>query len=157
MTSSRYLKTKGHRKKTSKTLKKYFQSPEGIKARKKLSEFGKLQTGEKSTQWKGGRIIQNGYIKVMKKDHPHANGDGYVQEHRLVMEKMAGRYLKPSERVHHIDRNRKNNNPSNLLLCKDISEHSKITFSAGYISQKERYYLFFITYLLKRLVEGREI
>jgi len=44
-------------------------------------------------------------------------------EHRLVMEKMIGRYLLPNEVVHHKDKNGKNNHPSNLQLFSENGEH----------------------------------
>lgn len=63
------------------------------------------------------RWSRNGYIYVRApEDHPHANKDGMVSEHRLVMEKVLGRYLVPGEIVHHKDSDRANNDPDNLEL-----------------------------------------
>jgi hypothetical protein len=47
-----------------------------------------------------------------------------VYEHRLVMEKHLGRYLKPEEVVHHIDGNPGNNVLDNLMLFPNDGEHS---------------------------------
>ena len=55
-----------------------------------------------------------GYRKIMVKDHPRADQYGYVLEHRLVVEKMLGRYLESHEIVHHKDGVRDHNDPSNL-------------------------------------------
>ena len=41
----------------------------------------------------------------------------------MVMEEMIGRYLRPEEVVHHRDKDRKNNDPSNLELFSKNSEH----------------------------------
>ncbi len=70
-----------------------------------------------SPSWKGGRVAtQGGYIAVMRKDHPKATRDGYVLEHRLVMEEKLGRLLRDDETVHHVDGIKSNNDPGNLQL-----------------------------------------
>lgn len=85
---------------------------------------------EKSSKWKGGKIISNNYIYIYSPSHPYAKEKGgslYVAEHRLVMEKKLGRYLKSNEIVHHIDGDSKNNNINNLVLTnvhKHIAEHN---------------------------------
>lgn len=58
-------------------------------------------------------------------EHPLANGAGKVMEHTYVMVNHIGRLLYPNECVHHIDRNRANNDISNLQLLTN-SEHSKL-------------------------------
>ncbi len=84
------------------------------------------QPGSYNTNWKGGRRINDGgYYEVAVKEHPHKNNCGYVREHRLVMEQIIGRYLKPEETVHHIDGNRLNNAPENLMLFESKSAHRK--------------------------------
>lgn len=64
-----------------------------------------------------------GYLAVLAIGHPAADKDGYVLEHRLVAEKMIGRYLEKSERVHHIDGVKTNNTPENLVVLRNQSEH----------------------------------
>lgn len=81
--------------------------------------------GEDHPRWKGGRRIAGGYIFVRVDDHPNAR-NGYIQEHRLVMEKTLGRYLNSDEVVHHKDGDKKNNHPDNLEVKKrgdHVSEH----------------------------------
>ncbi|MGL6202074.1 MAG: HNH endonuclease [Lachnospiraceae bacterium] len=46
-------------------------------------------------------------------------------EHRVVAEKMLGRPLRKGEVVHHIDRNKRNNKPDNLMVFRSQSEHVK--------------------------------
>ena len=80
---------------------------------------------EKSYAWKGGKTIHStGYIFIYIPTHPYAH-NGYVFEHRLVMEKHLGRYLKPEERVHHINKIKDDNRPENLKLFNNESEHQK--------------------------------
>lgn len=73
--------------------------------------------GSNNPAWAGGRIIdKHGYVLTYQPEHPHANSGGYVREHRLVMEKILGRYLEPHEVVHHENDDRQNNAPANLRL-----------------------------------------
>lgn len=60
--------------------------------------------------------LPTGYIKVLDKNHPNANYNGYVFEHVYVMSKKLGRPLAKDERVHHKDCDKKNNHISNLEL-----------------------------------------
>ena len=48
--------------------------------------------------------------------------------HRIVAEEILGRPLEPNEVVHHIDGNKRNNDPSNLMIITQ-SEHAKIHFT----------------------------
>ena len=79
-------------------------------------------SGSNNPAWKGGRRLNN-YILIYIPEHPN-NIKGYVQEHRLIMEKLIGRYLNNSEVVHHIDNNKHNNIPTNLLLFPTNGNHS---------------------------------
>lgn len=53
---------------------------------------------------------------VRTPDHPFATGKKYVFEHRLVMEQVLGRYLRPDERIHHVNGVKNDNRPENLEL-----------------------------------------
>ena len=46
-------------------------------------------------------------------------------EHRCVAEKMLGRPLKDTEVVHHIDGNKRNNTPENLMIFESQAEHAR--------------------------------
>lgn len=71
-----------------------------------------------------GRIVQgNGSVRHWIPDHPNADCNGYIFEHRLIMENELERYLDPLEAVHHIDRDVSNNNPENLRLFENNGEH----------------------------------
>ena len=45
--------------------------------------------------------------------------------HRVVMERKLGRKLKPGEIVHHIDGDKRNNDPENLMLFPSPAEHAR--------------------------------
>jgi hypothetical protein len=62
-------------------------------------------------------IDSNGYRRFA--------GNG-IAVHRWMAEKKLGRKLKGTEVVHHIDRNKTNNTPQNLWVCKNQMQHDKI-------------------------------
>ena len=105
-----------------KTRKKMSSVRKGKKVseetRRKLSENHADLSGEKHPMWKGGRKKSSmGYILIHKSNHPFANKQRYVYEHRLIMEQMLGRYLKSTEFVHHLNGIKTDNRPENLRLC----------------------------------------
>ena len=76
-------------------------------------------------------------MRIWKPDHPHATPNGYVYEHRLVMEAKIGRYLRREEVVDHIDCDKSNNHPDNLRLHPSRSAHVKDHYRAR-VEMKER-------------------
>jgi len=82
--------------------------------------------GKNNGNWNGGkRIREDGYIQILKPEHPKATVEGYVMEHRLVMEKHIGRYLTEEEVVHHKNKDKQDNRIENLKLFLNNSEHQK--------------------------------
>ena len=82
-------------------------------------------TGEKSSNWKGGKIFRGKYIYIKKPEHPNSGKQGYIAEHRLVMEEHLGRYLTKKEIVHHINHIPTDNRIENLELCESAGQHTK--------------------------------
>lgn len=101
-----------------------FDKHHSIEAKKKI---GEAQKGKKNSNWRGGRFKDsNGYILVLKPDHPNSHFNGYVFEHRLVMEEHLERYLTKEEVVHHINGITIDNKIENLKLIKNKAEHSRL-------------------------------
>jgi len=85
-----------------------------------------LLKGKNGNNWKGGRRIKtNGYVEIRKPNHPTSHKDGYILEHRYIMEKHLGRLLTKSETLHHKNGNRSDNRIENLILLNSKSEHQK--------------------------------
>lgn len=95
--------------------------------------------GPRHPSWKGGRkthSARNPYVMVMRPDHPEANREGYVFEHRLVMEQQLGRPLAADETIHHINGIKDDNRPENLAVMthsEHMSLHMKEKHAAGKI------------------------
>jgi len=113
------------KKRTQEYIDRMRQSLIGKKHSKETIEKMKLaQVGEKHWNWNGGKICRGGgYILILKPEHPFCVKDGYVCEHRLVMEKFLGRYLTKEEIIHHINGIRNDNRIENLRLFKNHKEH----------------------------------
>lgn len=93
------------------------------KMREAARRLGKSQVGPKNPSWKG-RVKRSGYIAIRVNNHPYASADGYVMEHRLVMEKVLGRFLLPHEDVHHLNGIKTDNRPENLKVMTK-QEHAR--------------------------------
>lgn len=74
--------------------------------------------------WKGGVVRRtNAYVKILRPDHPWADGKGYVSEHVLVAEKALGHTLPFQSRVHHVNEIKHDNTGNNLVICQDSAYH----------------------------------
>ncbi len=90
-----------------------------------LKSFINGKKGTEHPNWKGGRRIVDGYMYIYHPFHPNSTKQGYVCEHRLIMEKKLKRYLRKDEVVHHKDNNPLNNNIDNLILVENQGEHNR--------------------------------
>lgn len=69
------------------------------------------------------RSNEDSHVMVKSSSHPNANNQGYVAEHRLIMEKSIGRLLTRKEVVHHINLVKTDNRISNLVLFASDKDH----------------------------------
>lgn len=119
-------------------------SPE--EQQRRISQLKSFGRREANPAWKGGRRIdENGYVHILMPEHPFAK-DGYIAEHRLVVEARTReydpdspllvevedqKYLSPATVVHHIDEVTANNDPGsgpkdigNLMLLPNQAAHA---------------------------------
>lgn len=83
-----------------------------------------IRRGADSAAWRGGRRRDaRGYIYIYSPNHPYATKAHCVMEHRLVVEEELGRYLLPSEKVHHKNKIKNDNRPENLEVFSCQAAH----------------------------------
>ncbi|MEM3041212.1 MAG: HNH endonuclease signature motif containing protein [Nitrososphaerota archaeon] len=83
--------------------------------RKKIEQGWRV--GPKNPSWNGGHYKgKDGYVRILVPDWPSATKDGYVLEHRYVMEKALGRILKENEQIHHKNGIKDDNRLENLEI-----------------------------------------
>lgn len=76
--------------------------------------------------WKIEKIVRKGdYNYAIVREHPNATKNGYVLEHRIVVENHLGRILGPEEVVHHKNGNRLDNRIENLEIMM-VGEHESL-------------------------------
>ncbi len=80
-----------------------------------------FKKGQMPANFKGYRFTtsrpQSGTYKyIYLPSHPNATGSGHVREHRLVMERVLGGYLREDEVVDHINMDTLDNRPENLRV-----------------------------------------
>ncbi|WP_419663264.1 uncharacterized protein Dvar_36510 [Desulfosarcina variabilis str. Montpellier] len=69
------------------------------------------------------RLHSNGYIQLYRPAYNRASNGVYVFEHIIIAEKVLGKPLPDGAVVHHVDGDRKNNSPNNLVICQDQGYH----------------------------------
>src|SRR3990167_6121829 len=91
------------------------------------------------SNFKGGKIKRGKYWYIKKWEHPSSGKQGYIAEHRLVIEKHIGRYLKAGEAVHHINGIKTDNRIENLELFSSHGQHTKYGHPEIFEKQRIRF------------------
>lgn len=85
---------------------------------------GRHNIAENHPRWKGGRFIMDGYVRIRRPEHPHSCGK-YIKRAIVVLEGKLGRYLLPNCYAHHLNGDRGDDRPENLIEVTP-SEHTRL-------------------------------
>lgn len=103
------------------------------------------QIGERHASWRSGvdrKSNANGYVMVrIPSGYQYARTQrkrGWILEHVLIAEQMVGRKLEKHEVVHHINGDKTDNRPSNLLVC-TRAYHIWLHARMSYLYQRAKY------------------
>ena len=96
----------------------------GIKTHLNSGEWNGMyaKSGPANPSWKGGVSMRRGYRWIKKPSgYPNTAANGYIAEHRMVMEEHLGRPLRKDETVHHLNGIKTDNRIENLHLIENRS------------------------------------
>ena len=80
-------------------------------------------------------VTTQGYVAI-KTHSRESDENGYELAHRMIMAKKIGRQLTFNEHVHHINGNKQDNTPENLMLLTN-SEHQRVHDASTKLNTKE--------------------
>jgi len=70
-----------------------------------------------------GHNMKNASGKTYRVIHVPGRASNQMLEHRRIVEGVIGRPLNPRHEVHHVNGDRRDNRPSNLVVCEDRAYH----------------------------------
>jgi len=74
--------------------------------------------------WKGGKIVApDGYVQMTGMTREAGRN---IREHVLIAERTLGHALPAAACVHHVNGNRSDNRPANLVICQDRAYHHEL-------------------------------
>jgi len=71
-------------------------------------------SGKRNYNWHGGIRKHEGYVFILKHDHPRSGKSGYVKRAILVLEEKLGRPIRNGYDSHHINEIKDDDRPENL-------------------------------------------
>lgn len=100
-----------------------------------VKEVLRNNIGSKNAQWRNGLCVVSGYLAFTASP---ANGEHSGKFlHRVIAEWKIGRKLHNDEAVHHIDKNKQNNDPSNLQVMTK-SDHARLHALENGLGRRKR-------------------
>lgn len=94
---------------------------EGLKKRNR-----DWQIGSNNKNWKGGKYIAHGYVRMINPERNNPGEQRYIFEHRHVMEQHLKRKLLPHEIIHHKNGIKTDNRIENLSIVLRKTHRGKV-------------------------------
>jgi hypothetical protein len=71
----------------------------------------------------GSRATGSMYPSLRLPEHPRSGAGGHVREHIVIAERVLGKPLPAGAQVHHVNEDKMDNRPCNLVICEDQAYH----------------------------------
>ena len=112
----------------------------GMRKTKEISFLNRsiASKGERNHNWNGGiKMSKKGYRFILKPEHERADSNGYVLEHIVVWEQHHNTKIPDGYIIHHINKNKCDNNIDNLMLM-SAGEHIRLHHLGRKLSEESK-------------------